>query len=163
MAKKKVPGQLETIWTEDIEKTFHALVPKHQQLLLAYIDSNYEGATAYREVYCKTAKDDTAYSGASRVLRSDKVERILQALSKNNAEVLLDIDQTYQKAMRANKPVFKDGDMVMEVEDHPTRINAAEKRAKLHQLLTDKQDITHNFPKAIEVTFKKPTMKVPRN
>ena len=63
-------------------------------------------------------------------------------MAMDRATDLLLIKKTYKNGLDANKPVFKDGEMVMEVEDHPVRINAAEKLAKLNGELIEKQEIS---------------------
>lgn len=138
MAKSKSPEELSHFWDAETAEAWNNLNPKQQNFLLAWINNNFNATQAYWDTYEKSATERTAASYGSQLLRNLNIQTICGKMSNDRKSDFILIKKVYKDAMQANKPVFKDGEMVMEVEDHPTRTQAAEKLAKLNGELSDR-------------------------
>lgn len=92
----KIPEALETIWDESIESHFMALIPKHQDFLLAWVTNGYNGAQAYRTAYGQLETRIAESACASRLLSSANIRTIIDKLSETKAQDFIKVRQVYE-------------------------------------------------------------------
>jgi hypothetical protein len=139
--KKVAPEELESFWDEDVSDAWANLKPKQQIFVKSYLINGNNAAEAYRQSYNPLAIDKYAASLGYQVMISKYIKAILGKLAKNAEMDLLTCRTTYLRGINAFKPVFNpEGDSALEVEDHPTRIKAADSLAKLNGFLIDKSN-----------------------
>lgn len=133
------PEELNAVWDDGIAKAFQAMIPNHQNFLLAYVKT-WNAAESYRQAYNLLASDQVASSNGSRLVANDSIGFILAKFANNKTESLFLVQKTYNDAAReATKPIFGKDDagqpiLVMEQPDYAVRVKAAEAIAKLHGL-----------------------------
>ncbi len=142
MAKNKSPEELEPVWDDQTQEAWNSLNPKQQDFFIRWLNNGYNATQAYWDTYDSVEKEKTAGAAGSRMLGNVNIQLICSKLNSNNASELSMIKKVYQDAMKADTPIFADGDKVMDIEDHKTRISAAEKLAKLNGELVDKAQLS---------------------
>lgn len=155
--KADIPEELTQVEDEKVISAFRDLNPRQQQFLLHYL-REWNATEAYRSAYNLLPTDDWAEVNGSQLLRNTKVKAVLMAFQDFRDEDITLIRKTYIAAAKeAIKPIYgKDSngqpEKIEDLPDHMTRINAAEKLAKLHGAnAADKVDhtgqvaVTHKY------------------
>ena len=138
--KKLAPEELEDIWDAEVSESWNKLTPQKQQFLVQWLSNGYNASQAYKDVYNGEAKDTVAAASGHRMLSNVYIQTICGKLSNNNKTELISIKKVFTDALTADTPIFGDGNHIMDVEDHKTRILAANSLAKLNGELLEKAD-----------------------
>ena len=138
--KKLAPEELESVWDIETAECWSNLNPKQQDFFIAWLNNGYNASEAHRAVYDKLASNPVAAACGSRRLSSANIQAIARKLSENKGTELLLVKKAYIDALGAETPIFGDGEKIMDLEDHKTRISAAEKLAKLNGELVEKSE-----------------------
>jgi len=147
--KKLAPNELEDIWDEEISEHWLKLNPKQQKFLVQWLSNGYNASQAYKDVYNENAEDLVAAASGSRALSSVNIQAICGKMSNNNKTELISIKKVFTDALTAETPIFGDGNHIMDIDDHKTRILAANSLAKLNGELIEKSEkvvkVTNNI------------------
>jgi len=135
---KLAPEELENIWNTEIAEAWTNLKPKHQTFLVTYINVQFNGSEAYRQVYNQLASDKVAAASAARILVNANMQAIFKAFTGNKALDLIKIKKAFDDALEATTPHFSGDQHVGDYDDHKTRILAANSLAKLNGELEDR-------------------------
>jgi len=138
--KKLAPEELEDIWDKEVSESWKNLNPKQQKFLVQWLSNGYNASQAYRDVYNDLANNPTAAACGSRTLSNANIQTICGKLGNDNKTELILIKKAYKDALTAETPIFGDGQKIMDIEDHKTRILAANSLAKLNGELLEKAD-----------------------
>ena len=137
------PPEFSEIWTHELEIAWQGMNERQRAFLKAWYLNGFHGTKAYQEAYLITDKD-VAGVNASRLLADARIYLFRQAIQNALKPPIEQINQVLTNALSAEKPIFSDGDHIMDVEDHPTRMVAAEKLLKMHNLEKPvKVDVKH--------------------
>jgi len=138
--KKLAPEELESVWDKETAEAWAKLNPKQQKFLIQWLSNGYNASEAYRVVYNKDAENLVAAACGSRTLSSANIQTICGKMTNNNKTELISIKKVFTDALTAETPIFGDGAHIMDIEDHKTRILAANSLAKLNGELIDKSE-----------------------
>ena len=132
------PTELDHIWNQEISEAWSSLNPKQQNFFIEWLNNGYNASQAYRKVYNELANDKTAGAAGSRMLGNVSIQTICAFLSNYKESDIHLIHKAYREGLEANKTVFSKNDEPLEIEDHQTRIKAADSLAKLNGQLIDR-------------------------
>jgi hypothetical protein len=137
--KTKLPTDLSEIWDDEAHEAWGSLRPKHQEFFVHWVNLNFNATKAYLAAYNKLASNDVARATGAQLLANPCIQILCAKLSQTRHSDLLSIKRVYHDGMEAFKPVFNpEGDSALDVEDHPTRIKAADSLARLNGELVER-------------------------
>jgi hypothetical protein len=141
--KPKPPEELDSVWDEEIEEAWCALNTNQQKFFIEWLSNDFNVTDAYRTAYNNVKNDNVAAVNGYNLLRNPKIQKVSAKLANLHKTDLLECYGALRKALKANKPVFKDGDMIMEIEDHDIRMKASMNILKANGELIEKKEIDH--------------------
>jgi phage terminase small subunit len=139
--KPKPPEELDSVWDEEIEKDWCALNTKQQSFFIEWMTNGFNRTKAYITAYNVLDNENHAAVNGSNLLRHAKFEKIIQKLAVLRKSDFIEAHEVQRRAMSANKPVFKDGDMIMEIEDHDIRMKASMNILKAGGELVERKEV----------------------
>ena len=128
MPKKKT-SLLDT-WSQESQEVWANLKPIQQEFLTEWISNGFNGSQAYKTIYNDKANDGVARVGGSQVLASTNVKKIVEEMSKTNAEELILIKKVYIKSLDSD--------------NESIQLKGAESLAKLNGELIDRTKVEHS-------------------
>jgi len=147
---KTAPEEIGEFWFDaEVREAFKSLNENQQDFFIEYLSNGKNASQAYRDTYNKSANDNVASVCGHRTLSNANICLILEKIEEPKILKLQRINKVYNDGLEAFKPVFsKEGEKVMEIEDHAIRIKAADSLAKSNNMIVDHKKIegemTHN-------------------
>ena len=138
MAKKKIPEELDSIWSDELELAWKKLNQKQQDFLIEWLNNGQHGTNAYWKVYNKNATEKVAGVCASQYLGSPRIDAVLSHLYGNKKYALLKARKRLEQGLDATKTVFSKSDEPMDIEDFGERRKNAIELLKLAGEYTEK-------------------------
>ena len=128
-----IPDELSGIWTTELTTAWNKLDEKQKSFLLEWYSNGFHGTKAYMYAFRGT-NENSANSGASRLLASDNIYVIRQAIQATLRPPVERIHQVYLDAMGAETPIFSGENHIMDQPDHKNRMVGADRLIKMHNL-----------------------------
>jgi len=137
--KTKAPEELESIWDDETAEAWNKITPRMQDFFIEYLSNGFNKTQAYRTAYKSLANDNTCGVNGFNTLRNSKIQVLCAKLRNSRSSDLLECYNALRDGLNASKAVFsKEGDMVMEIPDHKTRIDASMNLLKAYGELVEK-------------------------